>query len=80
MDSNKKELDQTQDRIRQDFQTLRELLNQRITDAEANMLNLVKKEHEDLSIKLLKLQQDIPALQLYIHQNQNKDFKLDLRE
>lgn len=44
------------------------------------MLNLVQKEHADLGIQLLKVKKDIPALQLYIHQNQKKDFKINLNQ
>jgi hypothetical protein len=73
-------LEKTQGFIREDFKIIRDIVNQQITDTEANMLNLVKKEHDDISIKILKLKQDIPSLQLYIHQNQNKDFKVNLRE
>lgn len=44
------------------------------------MLNLVKKEHEEIRIQLLKLEQDVSSLQLYIHQNQKKDFKVNLNQ
>lgn len=79
-EANKVDLDQTQTQIRNDFRIIRDIVNQQITDSEANMLNLVKKEHDDINIKILKLKQDIPSLQLYINQNQSKDFKVNLRE
>lgn len=77
---NQEEFSKTQDRIKHDYQLLRDQINQLVSDSEANMLNLVKKEHEEIRIQLLKLEQDVSSLQLYIHQNQKKDFKVNLNQ